>query len=302
MSTASDPTRPAVLAATDLTARSANVAGRAARLARHLGARLVLAHVGSHGASPGATGTGDKPGTAEPFALPTRLGGLGRGLRPNDSAVVEALNAAAAEVGAEPRPLTGDPAIALTDLARNCGAVLIVLGLHRERRVLDLLRLTTMERIVLRAPCPVLIAHQPVGRDYAQVLAPTDFSEASAAALTMAAQIAPTARFHAVHALQLPLGAIFRRGQGDSDAALAAAETRRDGFLAMPGLPTLDEAPEIVPGGVHEVLDFRREELAADLVAIGAHSGREPDALGNYARDLMRAPPTDLLVAKPAPH
>ena len=102
-----------------------------------------------------------------------------------------------------------------------------------------------------------------------------------------------------MHALHLPLGAIFKRGQADSDAALSRAEAARRDFLALPGLPTLAEPPEIVPGGVHQVLNFRSEELDADLVVIGAHSGRTPDELGSYARDLMRAPPTDLLVAKP---
>jgi nucleotide-binding universal stress UspA family protein len=73
----------------------------------------------------------------------------------------------------------------------------------------------------------------------------------------------------------------------------------RTAFLSAPGLPELAETPEIVVGGVHEVLAFRQAELGADLVCIGTHSGRDPSRLGNYARDLMRAPPTDLLVAKP---
>ncbi|MCB1406835.1 MAG: universal stress protein [Rhodobacteraceae bacterium] len=271
-----------VIAATDLSARSAHVAGRGASLARGLGARLILAHVAS-----------DEGG-----ALPARFGALGLG-RARDKPA-DLLTEIAQAHGAEPRLLQGAPDAALAGLAAQEGDVaLIVLGLHRERGALDLLRLTTMERIVLAAPCPVLVAHQPPDRDYAQVLAPTDFTAASAAALIMAARIAPKARFHAIHALQLPIGAIFKRGNTETEAALKRAETLKAGFLAMPGLPPLAEPPEIVPGGVHQVLAFRREELAADLVCIGAHSGRKPDSLGNYARDLMRAPPTDLLVAKP---
>ena len=201
--------------------------------------------------------------------------------------------------GGDERLLLGQPATALADLARAEGAVLIVLGLHRERRVLDLLRLTTMERIVLVAPCPVLIAHRPPEGPYRQVLALSDFSPASAAALRAAARLAPGAQFHAIHALQMRLGARAIEGKPEFDAALARAEAARAAFLAQHGLPDLAEAPEIVPGGVHQVLAFRRDELGADLVCIGAHSGRDPQALGNYARDLMRAPPTDLLVAKP---
>jgi hypothetical protein len=52
--------------------------------------------------------------------------------------------------------------------------------------VLDVLRLTTMEKIVLAAPVPVLIAHREPSRPYRRVLALTDFSPASAAALRVA--------------------------------------------------------------------------------------------------------------------
>lgn len=246
---------PAILAATDLTPRSSQVAARAAAIAQALGSRLVLAHVHDGGEAPA--------------------------------------------LAAETRLLTGQPAEALAELARAEGASLIVLGLHRERRVLDLLRLTTMERIVLAAPCPVLIAHLPAERPYATVLAPTDFAPGSAASLFAAARIAPLARRHAIHALQMRLGARAAPGNEEFEAAMLRAEVACAAFLATPGLPALDEPPLIVPGGVHEVLAFRQAELGADLVCIGAHSGRDPGVLGNYARDLMRAPPTDLLVAKP---
>lgn len=246
-----------VIAATDLSPRSSEVALRARTLSQTLGARLILAHVGD-------------------------------------------ADAPVPRLEAETRLLAGQPAEALADLARVEGASLIVLGLHRERRVLDLLRLTTMERIVLAAPCPVLIAHRPGGVAYRSVLAPTDFSEGSAAALRAAARIAPGARMHAIHALQMRLGARAAPGHAEFEAAMTRAEAAQARFLALPGLPSLAEPPLIVPGGVHEVLAFRAAELAADLVCIGAHSGRDPEVLGNYARDLMRAPPTDLLVAKPA--
>jgi nucleotide-binding universal stress UspA family protein len=114
----------------------------------------------------------------------------------------------------------------------------------------------------------------------------------------MAARLSPGAAFHAVHALQLPLLAAVA-GTDAADEALTQAELLRRAFLAQPGLPPLAGPPELVPGGVHQVLAFRTAELNPDLVCIGTHSGRAPDALGHYARDLMRAPPTDLLVAKP---
>ncbi len=100
----------------------------------------------------------------------------------------------------------------------------------------------------------------------------------------------------------------------------------RQAFLANPELPPLAEPPEMVTGKLHDVLADRLRELEPDLLCIGTHSGSEPDMLGHYARDLMRAPPlqgvqdarapqtgghyardlmrappTDLLISKPPP-
>jgi nucleotide-binding universal stress UspA family protein len=304
----------AILAATDLTARSVYVAPRAALLARTLQKDIVLAHVArpDRAATPanapaarveavvaGGDGPDANPDAGPLQSLRQRL--LGRRHPPDPGAIEQKLRRAAEGLSPTPtlRLLAGEPADELAGLAIEVNAVLMVLGLHRERRVLDLLRLTTMEQIVLAAPTPVLIAHRAAQGPYRRVLALTDFSPASAVALRFAAQIAPDAEFHAIHALQLPIGARFTARDAASDDSLTQAEQMRAAFLASPGLPELAEAPEIVPGGVHEVLSFRQRELGADLVCVGTHSGRDPDQLGHYARDLMRAPPTDLLVAKP---
>jgi len=285
-----------ILAATDFTARSAQVPGRAAALAKVLGAKLVLVHVmAARPAGPVQAATGHR---VRP--LLARLGLTGRAMTREAAMVRLRAMAQSLPVTADTRLLTGRPDIALAQAVRDFGAGLLVLGLHRERRVLDVLRLTTMERVVLASPVPVLIAHKPPARPYARVLALTDFSPGSAAALSMAATIAPSAVFHAIHALQVPLVAAVAEGEKAEDSARTQAELLRAAFLALPGIPVFQEPPELIPGGVHEVLEYRRRELKADLICIGTHSGSDPDALGHYSRDLMRAPPTDLLVAKPA--
>lgn len=300
--------RPAVIVATDFSPASVHAARRAAMIAATLNARLILTHALPESDAPGTTETAEatqtpfEPNETAPPA-PGRLGKFGRTLRLRKRVEKpEAqLNAAARALGAdtEVRLIYGPPGAALSRLVADEGAVLLVLGLHKERRVLDVLRLTTMERIVLSAAVPVLIAHQPPRSEYQRVLALTDFSPASASALAMAGRIAPGASFHAIHALQLPLGAKLSHSETTEGVAITQAEQLRVAFMAIPGLPRLSELPEIVPGGVHEILTFRQNELNADLVCIGTHSGRDPSQLGNYARDLMRAPPTDLLVSKP---
>jgi nucleotide-binding universal stress UspA family protein len=264
-----------LIAATDLTERSAGVLERAALVARATGARVIHAHVLPQGALP-----------ARDADARTRL--------------EEALAQTPGATGpVDIRLLHGRPEQVLPELARDEGAGLLVLGLHRPRAVLDLLRLTTMERIVLRAALPVLIARNPPEGPYRRVLASVDFAPASACALAAAAQIAPEAEFHAIHALQLDLREKLAPGDVAQSRAMTAARALCAAFVAQPGIPATLHPPEIIAGGVHEVLDFRLEELHPDLLTIGTHSGRDPEALGNYARDLMRAPPTDVLVAKP---
>ena len=316
---------PAIIAATDFSPRSARVAGRAALIARALQARLVLTHIIAAPAPDpsGAPAMANETASVDSAAADTltvsparntadagmdegTLTRLGRSLlgRPRPQKDPQAaLQALARQLGPEVgvRLIEGEVDTALYGLAQDENALMLVLGLHRKRRALDILRLTTMERIVLGATVPVLLADQRPREGYRRVLAPTDFSPASAEALRWAARIAPEASFHAIHALQLPLGARFSPGEAASDAALTRTEQLRAAFLALPGLPAFAEPPEIVPGGVHEVLAFRQNELQADLLCIGAHSGRAPLQLGNYARDLMRAPPADLLIAKPRP-
>lgn len=262
-----------VLAATDLSALSARVPARAARAARALGMTVVVVHVVPPGAPPDAVAR--LRATLE--ALLTESGA------PDGSAVLVA---------------TGRPEEAIVSLAASLDAALVVLGLHELRPTLDLLRLTTMERIVLTLDTPALIAHVERAGDYAHILLATDFCPASAAAARMAHRLAPQARLAGVHALSLSL--IERRPgvDPDSTASMAAAEDARAAWMAAEGMDTLlATPPEILPGDVHDVLGFALEDGPADLLAIGSGSLRHTGKLGHYARDLMRAPPTDMLVA-----
>ena len=277
------PSIRTILAATDLTARSAAVPLRAAQLARALGARLVLAAV-----------TSDLSLGGDRFRLALRRPSLAEA-QSQLATLAASIDGVAVSVIARQGPVSAT----LAALVGEVGADLVILGLHKERAVLDSLRLTTMEQVTLAVPCPVLVAHKPVSGPYARVLGAVTFAPASAHAMAIAARLAPDAEFHAIHALSL---SARERRLGDAlrdSPAMTEAEMLRTAFLAMPGLPPALHRPEIIPGGVHEVIAYRVDELQPDLLVIGSASGRNPAALGNYARDLMRAPPTDLLIAKP---
>lgn len=264
-------TAPVILAATDGTDRSRAVLPRAAQVAVTCGAKLALIHV------------------VTPDKARFRLR--------NAQATQDELRADLVRHGGDPDDLhilEGAPDLQIAALAARIGAQLVVLGLHRERRILDMLRLTTMERITLGLSCPVLIAQQQPVRAYRRVLAALSFDPASATGLAMAAQLAPQAEFHAIHAVVQPMSEKLV----DPNAAMRTAQAQRRTFLQKAGLPDFQQEPELVQGGVHEVLRYRMDELRPDLLVIGRNSGADPARLGNYARDLMRAPPCDILVAQ----
>ena len=264
--------RVTILAATDGTKRSCGVLARAALVARLWKARLVLVHV------------------RKPLRARVRLS-LAR-------VTEDELRSNLVQHGGDAEDVhlvDGAPSEQIATLAAQIEASLIVLGLHRERRVLDSLRMTTMERITLGVTSPVLIARSKPARPYKRVLGALSFDPVCSGGLDVAATLAPDAAFHAIHALpQADAINPFNR-----DAAYHTASAKRAAFLDCKGLPSTLQTPEIVAGGVHEVLRYRMAELAPDLLTIGGQSGRDPTRLGNYARDLMRAPPTDVLVTTP---
>ncbi|TCO70353.1 universal stress protein [Rhodovulum euryhalinum] len=271
------------LVATDLSPRADRAVQRAFRLAGWCGADLVLVSVID-------------------ADLPAEIAGQMTAAAELRLAQFAASIPHSGEVRHDTRVLSGDPCEAIPALAAELDAGLVILGLHRPRAFLDILRETTMERIVRHSPRPVLLVRDPVDHAYASVLAAIDFGPASTAALMLAAEIAPEADIHGVHALHIPY-----RGFVTPQVRAGAAEPfRLDAEAALSAWRDIHPLParltdiEIAEGPAHRVLADRIETLSPDLLALGAHgrAGAAPSLLGSLANDLMRAPPCDLLIAR----
>lgn len=274
-----------ILVATDLSARSSAAIARAAFLARQGGGKLTILHV-------------LRPRKAGVVRLPlTRRRPLEAEARAQED--LSRLSSQFGDIDVRTVLTNGAPEADVARIVQEQQIDLVVVGLHKPRAVLDTLRPTTMERITLAVPCPVLIARTAAPDCYRKVLGAITFAPASAQALAAAAIMAPDAELHAIHALELPLRDKLGGAEIENGKAMTAAELLREAFLQMDAVPTHLHLPEIIPGAVHDVLRFRIAELQPDLLVVGSHSGRDPQNLGNYARDLMRMPPTDMLVAKP---
>ncbi len=274
-----------ILVATDLSPRSDRAVERAFRLAADSGSGLTVATI-----------TDD--------AMPARLVEIMSAeteshLKAHCDHLSEATGAAYTSVVRQ-----GDASTALPEIAGEVGADLIVLGLHRKRPMFDSIRETTLERVVRLSAQPVLLVREMADEPYTSIMAATDFSPASTAAINAAHRIAPAADIHAVHVVHVPVSI---RTETDPRADIGIgfirdAEDSRDRWMDVSPLPANMPPPEIKTGGLSSVFDGEIATRRPDLIAVGAHArfSLTHPMLGSFARALLREPPTDIVIAKPA--
>lgn len=263
-----------LLVATDLSPRSDIAVARAARLTEETGARLVVLSVIDE----------DLP---EPMAARMKE---------------EAQARIAAGPGATRLVVVGDPLRDIPKAADEEGADLVVLGMHRSRPILDMFRSTTMEKLVRLSARPILIAKNSADRAYERAVACVDLSPSSVAALRAVRSVAPQAALHAFHAYSVP----FKGFLGDEGADPGAHPFRDEAASALAEWRAAARLPdglgeiELVEGSVAGAFSAAMTLHRPDLVAMGAHSraALSPTLLGSFVTELLRDPPTDLLIAR----
>lgn len=182
---------------------------------------------------------------------------------------------------------------------------LLVMGKHRPRPFLDVLRETTMQRVTRRTRASVLLAAAPVVGPHTAILSLVDFGPSSTAALNLAARIAPDASVTAAHAISVPYAGMLETTgavQMDLQASfIREAEEHDRTWRQTESLPDRLESKTILTqatpmGLVHELT--RNEQY--DLVTAGAHGrvGAARSILGSLALDLIRDPPCDVLLTR----
>ncbi|MDJ0859514.1 MAG: universal stress protein [Dinoroseobacter sp.] len=268
-----------ILIATDTHADSDRALSRAVRLAVALGAKLTVVSV--------------MEDTEENPALLLREG-----------LVEDQLSAQPGADGLETEVVVavGDPADEIAHCAIRVAADLVVMGQHHKRKFLDSLRQTTVEKILRKLTCPALLAVEPSVQDYTNVLASVDFSDACAASIAAARKLAPDADIRLMHVVQVPYqSAVAAPGavgdishMVDPTPFIEDARTRAEKFA--PDLPT-----DLPTGSLHLALSVSLQDRPAQLICLGAHTkkGAIDTLLGSFTADLVRDPPSDLLIAPP---
>jgi len=272
-----------LIVATDLSPRADRAVARAFDLAGRLGSALTLL-------------------TVIDEALPEEMARQMQAAAEERLIRFAASRKAAEAVRHETRVVIGDPVGAISAAAATEQADLLVLGLHRPRPFLDMLRETTMERIVRLQDRPVLLVTDPVDHPYKTVLAALDFGPASTNALRLGAELAPEAALHGVNAVHVPYKGYSPAAGVAGTSAPFLREARDSYHLWRDQAPLPDRLGEVelVEGAVEGVVRSRAAKLGCDLLCLGAHGrvGSAPALLGSLTNDLIRTPPCDLLIAR----
>lgn len=269
-----------ILAATDLSEQGSWAVERAARLAAGMRASLLALHV------------------ADPAAPAAVAGSLHREAR---RMLEDQLAAHRGLTEPEVHVEAGQPVESIVTAAERLRADLVVIGRHREHSLLDLFRGSTGERIVRLGNAPVLAVSRAPANEYLRVLVAVDFSMPSRLALELAASLFPSSELHAVHAWEIPFGAMT------SEAAERTAETYRRivnrqmaEFIAglPPSVPRVQRSTRQLPPAV--AIRESARSIPADLLVLGTHgrTGVVRAFLGSVTEDMLKHPPCDVLAVQ----
>ncbi len=277
-----------ILVASDLSARSDRALARAATLAEHHKAKLIVVHVVDE-------------------ELPAAL--ADRQVEDAENVLRSAI-APLAQSGvsdSELRVVVGEHYQSILAEAERANADLIVIGQHRKDILLDLFRGSTGERVIRFGNRPVLVVRSPARHRYVSLLAAIDFSIPSRRAIEAAVKLAPDTDITLVHAFDLPFrGLIFSRGSMDDLAKkhqlqfqeMVDAQTRE--FLASLSEPIVVRRVIAKEGRPDEVIIATAEETRPDLLVVGTHgrSGLGRAVLGSVAEHVLARATCDVLAVR----
>ncbi|UJR78872.1 universal stress protein [Sandaracinus amylolyticus] len=305
-----------IVCATDLSPGGARAVDLAARAAHDLRASLQLVH---------ATDLG---GIAERASSPAQRTLIDR-VQQRTAFLAEQLEAERTRAAASTPEvgctlIEGRPWEAIVEHAQRTHAQLIVVGPHGQTGPVEVLRSAAMEwllgitadRVVRRAPCPVLVApHTGALPPLASgtFLVALDFEQPSRGALDLALRLAKQlgARVHAVHVVPevlpalvaaTPVGdtSIDHPAHEEAEARVQLTEMIDEARARLDGAPPV--ASRVVRGDPPVAVSEVAAELGATLIVIGTHgrTGVAHALLGSVAERVLRRARRPVLCVRPA--
>lgn len=274
-----------VLLATDLSCRCDRAQDRALRLAERWGAKLFLLHV-LENEKEQELPSWRRERSAQEMLAERQIRAATRDRAINAEAIIR----------------RGSPPEVLLRTAEELDCDLIVTGIARGGTLARAILGTTVERLVHRAPMPVLVVKNRADRAYDHLVVASDFSASSAHAFRQALRLLPDARMTLLHAYRVPFEGFISK-EANRDEFLQAARSQCADFLA--GIPAVKDRLDrlaclIEYGSPYELIGAYVWDNEVDLVVLGTHgsSGAFDILIGSTAERLLETLPCDVLVVR----
>lgn len=216
-----------------------------------------------------------------------------------------------AGIQCRPMVITGDPFDGILRAAAQVSADLIVMGTHRKQLLRDIFVGTTIERVIRKGTFPVLMVNHDAQRNYRNVLAPVDMSDASANALRigLSTRLIGNNAATLLHAyLAMAKGRMFVDGVDPATIDQYVSDERRTAmdelaaFLVANDLDRVQWSFRLEQGGPMETISRAVAEMHPDLLVMGTHgrSGLLKTLIGSVTEEALRSLHVDILVVPPA--
>ncbi|MFF7860032.1 universal stress protein [Pseudomonas monteilii] len=284
-----------ILVATDLSPYARNAAERAAYLSKAQQASLDLLYV----ANPA------------PFERLKQL------VVPDDDLLKRVLDSAGEKIHALAAMLfqrydisagvqvaSGSVTTEITRVVQDKHSSLLVCGARGQSVARRLLLGSTVQKMLSRMPCPLLVV-KPAPRDaYRTVLVPVDFSPVSLRAIALARRIAPQAEIILLHVYEAPFESSVRFAHIDHDTLTHYRNViRKDAVTQLAALSKATGMPDarqiVVHGDPGWRIAEQEQELECDLIVVGKQgtSALEELLVGSVTKHVLNESQCDVLVA-----
>ncbi|MFJ4256057.1 MULTISPECIES: universal stress protein [Pseudomonas] len=284
-----------ILVATDLSPYARNAAERAAYLSKAQQASLDLLYV----ANPA------------PFERLKQL------VVPDDDLLKRVLDSAGEkihalaamlfqryDISAGAQVASGSVTTEITRVVQDKHSSLLVCGARGQSVARRLLLGSTVQKMLSRMPCPLLVV-KPAPRDaYRTVLVPVDFSPVSLRAIELARRIAPQAEIILLHVYEAPFESSVRFAHIDHDTLTHYRNViRKDAVAQLAALSKAAGMPDarqiVVHGDPGWRIAEQEQELECDLIVVGKQgtSALEELLVGSVTKHVLNESQCDVLVA-----
>lgn len=297
-----------ILVGTDFSAESEIALEHAIRIARHVGAQLLLAHAGT------VIDTADAALAPESAALLEYERIVAEHAAENRAHLAQLVSRVRDRgVDASEQIVEGFPDTGISEAADELDADLVVIGTHGRTGLKRLLLGSVAERVVRLCRRHVMVARPAAdgqGAGYRRILVPTDFSPRAELALEIALDLAaPAGHIELLHAWSLPALTGSLVPSRASENALepvrasieAGAREKANALIARHRRPDIEIAFTIANGSAVKAID-QRAATGHDLIVMGGHGrrGLRRLILGSVAEATVRHAPCSVVVVHEA--